>query len=565
MGKYKELTDLELFKKVSQYDSRALEEVYNRYSVLLYTLIKKIAPDEEIAKELLIEVFAIIWRKIDRFEFRKGNPYTWLVTLARNRAVDSLRRSRNAGNTLESYTDEYENFFIVPYLPSDIDTLDIETSNAVKPKIEDALEKLSDAQKYVIHLAFYEGYFLNDIAGKLNIPIETVRGKVMAALHSLRDNLVSDEPYNIDIDPPIHEIISAYSAGCIDVKNLMQFMEFIREGGSLPPKELGELQNIMALIPVILEPETPDPELKDKVAKRLISMHEEMKDKIKAVKEQTKVTKVEKDKTVAAAPAAATPEPPKTKRMTVENEPAAEKRDTIREEEPSQPREPKEQPPRQPRVEQPERKGGRKGKLYTEGPTPIYNERDNSGGSNTFFWIVVILILVVSCVIGYFMYSANQSLEEEVRALEEKVTDLQQQLRINTDFVSQYNSLIEFFNYKDISVVDLDPGEASPESSGKLYISFAQREGLIEFTNMPELKTSEGYQLWMVSKGKSFSLGTYVPIPGRRYHEIDDIPYVPKEDVDLFRITNEPREGAEVPSGETYLFGNFEGGNNRRR
>ena len=65
------------------------------------------------------------------------------------------------------------------------------TALKIKPKIEEALEKLTDAQKYVIHLSYYEGYTLNEIAEKLNIPIETVRMKINAALHNLKDNLIS--------------------------------------------------------------------------------------------------------------------------------------------------------------------------------------------------------------------------------------------------------------------------------------------------------------------------------------------------------------------------------------
>ena len=56
--------------------------------------------------------------------------------------------------------------------------------------VEGALEKLSDAQKYVIHLGYYEGYTLNEIADLLNIPLETVRKKVMMAIRNLKDHLM---------------------------------------------------------------------------------------------------------------------------------------------------------------------------------------------------------------------------------------------------------------------------------------------------------------------------------------------------------------------------------------
>lgn len=75
----------------------------------------------------------------------------------------------------------------------DIDTLDIKTAFKVKDKVEKALARLTDAQKYVIHLAYYDGYTLDEIADKLNIPVETVRTKVLTAMHSLRDNLLQGQ------------------------------------------------------------------------------------------------------------------------------------------------------------------------------------------------------------------------------------------------------------------------------------------------------------------------------------------------------------------------------------
>lgn len=193
MSKYVELSDLELMQRISKYDSRALEELYERYSDLLYTLIKKIAPDELTAETILVEVFAIIWKNIEKFDFETGNVYTWIITLSRNRAVESLRRSRDSSSTLDFYDEEYENLFIIPYLARDIDTLDIKTAFKVKDKVEKALSKLTDAQKYVIHLAYYDAYTLDEIADKLNIPVETVRTKILTAMHSLRDNLLQGQ------------------------------------------------------------------------------------------------------------------------------------------------------------------------------------------------------------------------------------------------------------------------------------------------------------------------------------------------------------------------------------
>ena len=185
-------TDIDLMQRVVAYDSKALEALYNRYSPLLYTLIKKIVSDEEAAEEVLSDVFVIIWRKANRFDFSTGNVYSWLISLTRNKAVDFLKRSKE-GNEQRLYTDEYENKFILPHLSHAIDQLDIKTALSIKSNVEAALNKLTDAQQYVIYLAYYEGLTQKEIAEKLNIPLPTVKSKIKIALSNLRDNLIKGD------------------------------------------------------------------------------------------------------------------------------------------------------------------------------------------------------------------------------------------------------------------------------------------------------------------------------------------------------------------------------------
>jgi RNA polymerase sigma-70 factor (ECF subfamily) len=182
-------TDSELFQRVSGNDSKALEALYNRYSPLLYTLIKKIVVDETIAKEVLSDVFVIIWRKIDYFDLQTNDVYTWLVTLTRNKAVDTLRRSNNPSE-MERYTDDYENENIIPLLSPSIDPLDLKTAMNLKDSVEAALNKLTDAQQFVIYLAYYEGLSEKEIAERLKIPFPTVKSKIKIALGNLKDNLI---------------------------------------------------------------------------------------------------------------------------------------------------------------------------------------------------------------------------------------------------------------------------------------------------------------------------------------------------------------------------------------
>jgi RNA polymerase sigma-70 factor (ECF subfamily) len=181
-------SDLEIMKKVASYDSKALEALYNRYSPILYTLIKTIVTDQKLAEEILSDVFVIIWRKVNHFDFDKGNVYTWLITLARNKAVDTIRMKRSGVET-QPYSDEYEDKFILPVIKSNGVSLELKDALNRTVKMQKAMEDLTDAQQYVIHLAYFEGLTESEIAAKLNIPVPTVKSKIRIALNNLKENL----------------------------------------------------------------------------------------------------------------------------------------------------------------------------------------------------------------------------------------------------------------------------------------------------------------------------------------------------------------------------------------
>lgn len=193
MANYKKLSELQLFERISKYDSRAIEELYNRYSEILFSLIKKIVKDNSAAEDLLAEVFLIIWKNASKINFSKTSCFTWIVTLTRNRATDYIKRQRGYEKNIPIYDESFESEFIIPFLDNKIDPLDSETAQNIKPKIIDAYQNLTDAQKFVINLAFFDGFSIEEIAETLKIPVETVRSKVMTALFNLRENLLSGE------------------------------------------------------------------------------------------------------------------------------------------------------------------------------------------------------------------------------------------------------------------------------------------------------------------------------------------------------------------------------------
>jgi RNA polymerase sigma-70 factor (ECF subfamily) len=188
LNNYKDLTDIEIFENIVKYDSKALEELYIRYSPILFSLIKKIVVDVKVAETILLDVFTTVWEKIDLFNFKTANVYAWMIFLTRNKAIDYLR---NSGNSY-SKDNKYEDFYIMPLLDSNTDSLSLKSAIRAKSEISEALDNLTDAQKYVLLLSFYEGLTLDQIAEKLNIPIPTVRSKIALALNKLKENLLGE-------------------------------------------------------------------------------------------------------------------------------------------------------------------------------------------------------------------------------------------------------------------------------------------------------------------------------------------------------------------------------------
>jgi RNA polymerase sigma-70 factor, ECF subfamily len=185
-----EFTDIQLFQRISNRDSKALETLYDRYSPVLYTLVKRIVVEKEIAEEILADIFVIIWQKSSSFDINSGNLFSWLITLTRNKSLDFIRRQKSLIS--DEYNDEYENSFVLPNLSLIIPANDLDKSFNNRDKIFAAVHNLTEAQQYVISLAYYDGLTESEIANKLNIPLLTVKSKIRVALNSVKEILASE-------------------------------------------------------------------------------------------------------------------------------------------------------------------------------------------------------------------------------------------------------------------------------------------------------------------------------------------------------------------------------------
>ncbi len=350
----------------------------------------------------------------------------------------------------------------------------------------------------------------------------------------------------------IREIISAFASGCIDKANFVQFKEYLNAGGDLPANELGELQNIVSMIPIILDIELPDPTIKDNVAKKLIGLKEEIKSRIQEERKKTIVTfggesavqGAATRQTVIKSPAAS----PSTftiaenwKKTSI-NEPPSTfiKGDT------------KESGVKTMANEQPQ-------SLFSNQPqqqpqqvyTPPVQDKSTSSLPG---WLAIILVILLFTILGYYTYTSVDELNKQVEDLKHDITSLRSELATANNFMSVHISLIEFFNYKDVVVSNLSAVSPVDKGSARLLLAFDQKEGLIQFRNTVSLQPNQGLQLWVVSRGQSYSLGVYSP-NGSEYIRLTSFPFLPKEQIDLIKLTIESNTGSPTPSVQTYLQG----------
>jgi RNA polymerase sigma-70 factor (ECF subfamily) len=171
-------SDNDLLHAVARGDESALAACYDRYRLILFGLILRILNDRQEAEDILQEVFLQVWRRASDFDEARGRAFTWLVTIARSRALDRLRAAGSRARLAEEAAQEPA-FEIGD---AALDAVKSETSTIVRS----ALAELTDEQRKVLLLAYFEGLTQTEIAERLGDPLGTVKTRMRSGLIKLR-------------------------------------------------------------------------------------------------------------------------------------------------------------------------------------------------------------------------------------------------------------------------------------------------------------------------------------------------------------------------------------------
>ena len=173
-------SDADLLASLRAGQIEALRTLYQRYGRLVYTLSRRILHSDEEAEEITQDVFLTLWHK-DAYKSSRGSLSRYLVVLARSRSIDRLRSQTSHRQRLHKWH----------LMMSDVSPtpLDIATLTERGERTRQALANLSDKERQVIEIAYYEGLSQSEIAQRLNIPLGTVKSRSRQALRKLRQAL----------------------------------------------------------------------------------------------------------------------------------------------------------------------------------------------------------------------------------------------------------------------------------------------------------------------------------------------------------------------------------------
>lgn len=158
-------------------DKLALEYLYDHYSGALYGAIYRIVKKEEVAEEVLQDVFLKIWNRIDSYDPSKGRLFTWMLNLAKNQAIDKIRSKEISR---ENKTGGIENYV------SDVKTGEFAEQQVDSIGLKEVLAGLPPDQRFIVDHLYLKGYTQAEVAEEFDIPLGTVKTRLRIAMKQLR-------------------------------------------------------------------------------------------------------------------------------------------------------------------------------------------------------------------------------------------------------------------------------------------------------------------------------------------------------------------------------------------
>jgi RNA polymerase sigma-70 factor (ECF subfamily) len=178
--------DAALLRRMAAGDESALGALYDRWSGLVHSVVTRIVADAGDAEELVEETFLQAWRQAGRYEGTRGGVSTWLVVMARSRALD---RVRLAGHRRAAAAEPLESAEAAGSHLADTTPLDAAEVAETRQIVHAALQKLPVDQRETLEMAYFKGMSQSEIAEATGQPLGTVKTRCRLGLMKLREAL----------------------------------------------------------------------------------------------------------------------------------------------------------------------------------------------------------------------------------------------------------------------------------------------------------------------------------------------------------------------------------------
>ena len=185
----------DLVNRVTRADQEALAALYDATVSRVYSLARSITRNLQCAEEVTEDVYWQVWRQALRFDRRRGAVLAWLLTLARSRALDHLRKRDAAFSHPEPQTLVDETGDVLANPAERVGAAQQERS------LNAALERIEPLPRQLLALAFYRGLTHDEIAQQTHLPLGTVKSHLRRAMHTLRGLLAHDESTHEAVTP----------------------------------------------------------------------------------------------------------------------------------------------------------------------------------------------------------------------------------------------------------------------------------------------------------------------------------------------------------------------------
>ena len=187
---YELAEDKDLISGIRDRDRMALEALHSRYSGAVYGLAMRMLRDAGAAEEVAQDTFFNIWRRAGSYAAQRGSVTAWLFGIARNRAIDELRKRRRAADRFQNGVDLSNK----PAETRDSDPAEYAALMHESRRVREALDELRPEQRQVVALAYFAGMTHTQISKELGQPLGTVKTRMRLAIKKLRRALEPSEP-----------------------------------------------------------------------------------------------------------------------------------------------------------------------------------------------------------------------------------------------------------------------------------------------------------------------------------------------------------------------------------